>query len=147
MARYAHIFFQVIFVDWETGATIDLGSWSLTEESVREYLDATGDDLGIYSESGLAPPLALCAYALGVMLEKLSLPPGTIHSIQEMEVLAPVTVGESLQGAAVPERPRSRGGLRFLTVSYTVTNHSGDTVQTGKTTVLAPDTESEAGRG
>ena len=134
-------------MDWESGETIDLGSWSLTEESVRKYLDATGDEQGIYAETGLAPPLALCAYALGAMLEKLSLPPGTIHSIQEMEALAPVAVGESLQGAAVPERPRSRGGLRFLTVTYSVTNKSGDTVQTGKTTVLAPETESEPNRG
>ena len=134
-------------MDWETGTAIDLGSWSLSEESVREYLAATGDDLGLYAESGLAPPLALCAYALGAMLEKLSLPRGTIHSIQEMEALAPVAIGESLRGSAVPERPRSRGGLRFLTVGYTVTNEAGDTVQTGKTTVLAPDTESEAGSG
>lgn len=126
---------------------IDLGSWTLTEESVREYLDAVGDDLGVYGESGLAPPLALCAYALGAMLEKLSLPSGTIHSIQEMEALAPVAVGESLRGSATPERPRSRGGLRFLTLSYAVTNNSGDLVQTGKTTVLAPDTESETARG
>lgn len=134
-------------MNWETGRAIDLGAWCLTEESVKEYLDASGDDLGIYAESGLAPPLALCAYALGAMLEKLSLPPGTIHSIQEMEALAPVAVGESLHGSALPERPRSRGGLRFLTVGYTVTNKAGDTVQTGKTTVLAPDTESETGGG
>ena len=139
-------------MDWETGTAIDLGSWSLTEESVKEYLDATGDDLELYAEAGLAPPLALCAYALGAMLEKLSLPSGTIHSIQEMEALAPVSVGESLRGSAIPERPRSRGGLTFLTVGYTVTNQAGAMVQTGKTTVLAPDVlapdmEGETGHG
>ena len=126
-------------MDIATDATIDLGSWTLTGESVREYLDAVGDDQGIYTESGLAPPLALCAFALGAMLEKLSLPAGTIHSIQEMEVLASVSVGQAIRGEAVCERPRSRGGLRFLTVGYTLRNESGDAVQTGKTTVLTPE--------
>ena len=128
-------------MDIATDATIDLGSWTLTAESVREYLDAVGDDQGTYAESGLAPPLALCAFALGAMLEKLSLPAGTIHSIQEMEVLAGVAVGQEVRGEAVCERPRSRGGLRFLTVAYTLKNESGDVVQTGKTTVLTPEGE------
>ena len=128
-------------MDIATDATIDLGNWTLSEESVKEYLDAVGDDQDIYAESGLAPPLALCAFALGAMLEKLSLPAGTIHSIQEMEVLAGVSVGQAIRGEAVCERPRSRGGLRFLTVGYTLRNESGDVVQTGKTTVLTPEGE------
>lgn len=124
-----------------TGAAIDLGSWTLTGEAVREYLDAAGDDLDIYSETGLVPPLALCAFALRAMLKKLSLPAGTIHSIQEMESVEEVNVGEVVHGEAVPERPRSRGGLRFMTVGYTLENGAGDVVQRGKTTVLTPDDE------
>ncbi len=123
------------------GAAIELGSWTLTEETVGQYLDAVGDDLGVYGEVGLVPPLALCAWALGAMLEKLSLPAGTIHSIQEMEALAGVAVGDVVHGEASPERPRSRGGLRFMTVGYTLKNEAGDTVQRGKTTVLTPEGE------
>ena len=122
-----------------TGAAIDLGSWTLTKESVRDYLDAVGDDLGMYAEAGLVPPLALCAWALGSMLERLSLPAGTIHSIQEMETVAGVAVGEMIRGEAVAERPRSRGGLRFMTVGYTLYNWSDAPVQRGKTTVLTPE--------
>ena len=126
-------------VEIASGVAIDLGSWTLTEPSVREYLEAVGDDQGIYAEEGLIPPLALCAWALGAMLEKLSLPAGTIHSIQEMETVAGVVIGEVIRGEAVPERPRSRGGLRFMTVGYTLKNTAGNTVQTGKTTVLTPE--------
>ena len=132
---------RVTCVETATGDTIDLGNWTLTGESVREYLNAVGDDLELYSGVGLAPPLALCAYALGAMLEKLSLPAGTIHSIQEMEVLAGVAVGEMIHGEAVPERPRSRGGLRFMTVGYTLANGAGDVVQRGKTMVLTPEAQ------
>lgn len=132
---------RVTFVDIAAGTAIDLGTWTLTEPSVREYLDAVGDDLGVYAEAGLVPPLVLCAWALGAMLDRLSLPAGTIHSIQEMEAVAGVAAGEEIRGEAVPERPRSRGGLRFKTVGYTLYNGSGDPVQRGKTTVLTPEGE------
>ena len=124
-----------------TDTAIDLGSWTVSEESVREYLDALGDDLDVYSETGLAPPLALCALALGAMLDRLSLPAGTIHSIQEMEAVVGVKIGDIVHGEAVPERARSRGGLRFMTVGYTLENEDGEVVQRGKTTVLAPADE------
>ena len=69
-------------------------------ESVRRYLDSVGDSLPTYSERGLAPPLAVAAYALGSLLEKLALPPGAIHSLQEIETLAPITFGQRLRGSA-----------------------------------------------
>ena len=126
-------------MDVAAGEAIDLGCWTLTEESVRSYLDAVGDDLTLYLELGVAPPLALCAYALGAMLEKLSLPAGAIHSIQEMEAVGVASIGQDIYGEAVPERPRKRGGLRFMTVGYTLRNDAGQVVQTGKTTVLTPE--------
>lgn len=129
------------------GSDIDLGSWVLTEDMVRNYTAAVGDDPELQLESGLVPPLALCAYALGAMLEKMSLPAGTIHSIQEMEALSGVAVGEEIRGEATPERPRSRGGLRFMTVGYTLSRASGQIVQTGKTTVLTPDSDVAADNG
>lgn len=117
---------------------IDLGPWQLTTEKLRQYLDAVGDAPELYLRHGLAPPLALSAYALAALLEKLNLPPGTIHSTQEMDVAAPVAIGQEISGRAVLERPRRRGGLQFITVTYTLHDGSGATVQTGKTTVLTP---------
>ena len=134
-------------MDVADGSAMDLGAWTLTEEAVREYLEAVGDDLDLYLERGMAPPLALCAYALGAMLEKLSLPAGTIHSIQEMEALAGVAIGEEIRGEAMPERPRTRGGLRFMSVGYRLSRMSGEVVQTGKTTVLTPESEASADNG
>lgn len=127
---------------------IDLGSWQLTEEKIRQYLEAVGDSPELYLRHGLAPPLALSAYALGALLEKLNLPPGTIHSLQEMETAKPVAIGQEVSGRAVVEQPRHRVGLRFTTVTYTLHDDSGATVQTGKTTVLTPaldDADSSTG--
>lgn len=117
---------------------IDLGCWQLTEEKLRQYLEAVGDTPDLYLQHGLAPPLALSAYALGALLTQLNLPPGTIHSTQEMEVAAPVAIGQEIRGRAVLERPRRRGGWRFITVTYTLHDGSGVPVQTGKTMVLSP---------
>lgn len=117
---------------------IKLGPWPVTEEKLCQYLAAVGDTPELYLQHGLAPPLALSAYALGALLDKLNLPPGTIHSAQEMEVAAPVAIGQEISGRAVLERPRRRGGWQFITVTYNLHDDSGATVQTGKTTVLSP---------
>ena len=115
---------------------IELGSWDLTAERVKQYLEAVGDDPELYFQIGLVPPLALSAYALGALLEKLALPAGAIHSLQEIDSLLPVSLGQHITGRALVERPRRRGSLQFMTVAYTLTNAEGVTVQTGKTTVL-----------
>lgn len=117
---------------------IDLGRWTVTEDKVKGYLEAVDDVQELYLELGLAPPLALCAYALGALLDKMSLPAGTIHSIQEMEVVGATSIGQEVYGEAAPERPRYRGGLKFTTVVYTLRDGEGEVVQRGKTTVLTP---------
>ena len=39
----------------------EIGRWRLTEDSVRRYLDAVGDDQQEYFQLGLVPPLFLTA--------------------------------------------------------------------------------------
>lgn len=115
---------------------IDLGSWRVTEQWVGEYLDAVGDSLPHYSELGLAPPLALAARALGALLERLALPAGAIHSLQEIQTRKAVGFGEEIRGVAHLGTPRQRGELKFITAEYTLRNGAGDEVQSGKSTVL-----------
>ena len=114
----------------------ELGDWHLTEDWVRLYVDAVAVSHSNYLKDGLVPPLALTACALGALLEKLELPSGAIHSLQEMETLKPLAIGARITGVAAVERPRERGGLMFTTVGYTLTDSDGFRVQTGKTTVL-----------
>jgi len=117
---------------------IQLGSWTVTEESARQYLTAVGDSQQAYFEHRLIPPLALTAYALGALLDRLALAPGAIHSLQEIAAVRPVGFGDQITGVARLERPRQRGGQEFTTASYVLTDSGGAPVQTGKTTVLAP---------
>ncbi len=103
---------------------------------MSQYLEAVGDPLPHYMELEIVPPLAISALALGNLLEKLALPGGAIQSIQEMNTVRAVRMGEELVGRAGLERPRQRGNLQFITASYWVQDTAGNEVQKGKSTVL-----------
>ena len=118
---------------------MELGSWQVTEEWARRYLEAVGDDCPEYWEAGMAPPLGLTAWALGSLLDGLALPPGALHSSQELEVLGPVQWGEVISATASIDGPKRRGGLEFITASYTLTDSSGRAVLKGRSTVLTVD--------
>ena len=108
---------------------------------MRQYLEAVGDPLPHYLELATVPPLAVSALALGNLLSKLALPNGAIHSLQEVDTLRAVRLGDELVGKAVLERPRQRGSLQFIAASYWVEDQEGKEVQRGKTTVLVSQRE------
>ncbi|MCH8225789.1 MAG: MaoC family dehydratase N-terminal domain-containing protein [Chloroflexi bacterium] len=118
---------------------MDLGSWRVTEEWGRRYLEAVGDDRPEYLEAGFAPPLGLTAWVLGSLLEHLALPPGAIHSLQELETLNPVRWGDVIGATASIDGPKRRGGLQIITASYSLEDGSGRAVLKGRSTVLNID--------
>lgn len=122
-------------------SSIDLGSWQVTGDEVQGYLRAVGDELPVYAESGIAPPLMLTAKVVGLLLDRLSLPDGAIHSLQDVETINPPRLGTVVATTAHVEPARERGGLKFLTVNYSATDaEDGSLLQQGRTTVLLPPT-------
>ena len=115
---------------------MELGSWQVTEEWGRRYLKVVADDRPEYMEAGMAPPLGLIAWALGSLLERLALPPGAIHSLQELETLGPVQWGEVISATASIDGPKRRGGLEVIHASYSLKDGSGRPVLKGRSTVL-----------
>ena len=99
---------------------IPLGSWEITPAAVTEYLAAVGDTLPVYRQAGCAPPLLLAARVVAILLERLAIPDGAIHSLQDLTVLAPAPIGARVCAVARSQPPRQRGGMRFLTVNYTI---------------------------
>ena len=128
----------------ETERNLDLGSFVATEDAVDRYLRSVGDELPIYRETGLAPPLYLAATALGSMLRKLALPAGAIHSLQESKTLNPIAIGSEIKVSVFLEKPRLRAGLRFITAVCTLET-GGAAALTSKTTVLVPSGETAGG--
>ncbi len=117
---------------------LDLGECLVTEDRVRRYLEAVGDEHRVYFDHSLAPPVAMTAWALGAILDKLALPDGAIHSSQELETLREARFPGAYRVTAGLGKPRQRGNLVFLTVSYSLADIEGRLVQRGKSTVLSP---------
>ena len=126
---------------------LELGTWTVTEDAVRQYLGAVGDAQPAYFDCKLAPPVALAAWTLGRLLQKLALPSGAIHSLQELESCGGVHFGEEVRATAYPGRPRRRGNLEFLTTGYTLRNSIGEKLLTGKSTVLIVSSGAQAAAG
>ena len=129
------------------GSELDLGVWTVTEDKVRQYLNAVGDEQPAYFDLAMAPPLALSAWSLGALLDQLALPPGAIHSLQELETYRGVRFGEEIRACAQVANPRQRGNMKFLSVGYTLTDGAGEQVQSGKSTVLVVDSAEEESAG
>lgn len=119
--------------------SINLGQWVISEADTQQYLAAVGDELPIYRETGIAPPLSLAARVVGRLLERLSLPAGTVHSLQDFETVEPARMGAEVAALASVEPVRERGGMRFLSVAFTVADAQSDReLLKGRTTVLLP---------
>ena len=118
---------------------ISLGSWDVTSEAVHEYLSAVGDNLPLYTDSQCAPPIMLAARVVALLLERLSLPDGAIHSLQDIETVDALPVGATVSATATVDPVRERGGMRFLTVHYAVSQDAtGSNLMKGRITVLLP---------
>ena len=109
---------------------------------MAEYLDALESSLPIYAKHNLVPPMALAARTLGLLIEKLGLAPGTVHTSQEVTALKPVSVGQHISARAKPSRPLRRGQWEFLSVAFTLYEETpdgrGQEILKGKTTVMSP---------
>jgi len=113
-------------------------SWRIEASAVRAYLDAVDDALTIYDELGVAPPLMVAAQAMGIVLERLALPPGAIHMSQELDFPNLARVREEATCSIVLSRVSVRGGMRVLVAEFTVSGEGGRPLVTGKSTVMAP---------
>ena len=129
----------MVRVDRRDGVELDLGGWKVSDQFVGDYLAAVGDELSTYFQHRLVPPLGLAARALGSLLEKLELPPGAIHSLQEIESIKPVPFGEEITGTAIVGPTKRRGGMEFITVGLTIKNREGCPTLGSKSTVLVVD--------
>ena len=103
------------------------------------YLCAVGDEPLHYQQVGLTPPLYIVALGLGQILQRTSLPSGAIHSLQEFDLLEPLSLDREVMVKASLDRQRARGGLRFLTFGLSAESDSGRPAMAIRTTLLVPE--------
>ena len=118
---------------------IELGKLAVTKEFLGNYLDAVDNHSSIHDKGKHIPPIALAAWALGIILDRLSLPPGAVHTVQEISALRGILLGQELCGNARCSRPITRRGWRFITADFVITTIDQNEVLKGKTMVMVPE--------
>lgn len=101
----------------------------------RAYRDATGDMLTVYDEQSAVPPLAVAAFALGVLLESVGLPPGTLHANEFVRAHQPVPEGSTVECRARVAQRSLRAGRVFVVLESEIMLDGAPAVTT-RATVL-----------
>lgn len=114
----------------------------ISSDEVRAYLDATGEDPGTWQR--FVPPLALGAFALAGLMERVAVPAGILHTGQEYAFVRPVAHDEPLTVAiSVGARSERRGAV--ITAFDSEWRAGDELVGTARTTVLLAPPGDDAG--
>ena len=109
----------------------------IDERRVHDYVVATGDNLALYEEAQVAPSLAVAAFALGVLLEEVTLPPGSLHASEALLFKAPVPIDARVECRAVLAQRSLRGGY-VVSVLQSEIVHNGQTALIARAAVMSP---------
>lgn len=120
------------------GRSIDLGIWSIDVNRLKDYFSATSTALASSMGTKLIPPVMLTAEVLTILIDKLELPWGTIHSGQEINAYRLVEPGQYVLGWANASIPSIKGQWQFVVIDYSLSDQTYNLVLMGRTTVMVP---------
>ena len=106
----------------------------ISSAQVEAYLQAVGD---LHDYGGTVPPLAVVALALQALQEQFALPPGTLHSGQEVEHVGVARPGERLTLRGRIAQRGERQGVVLCAVEYDVARGDEPIVRAKSTIVTA----------
>ena len=115
----------------------------LSSRDVMLYLESVQDDRFAADLVGWVPPTSLAAYALGSILNEISLPSGSVHASQEISLSRGVRDDEVVTFNATLVQNSIRKNWRFLSIEFVGEGKSGSEFLNGKTMVLVPVSEGE----
>jgi len=114
------------------------GIFKLEAVRVTHFLRSVGDTSQVYQGSGLVPPMAIAAMAMTKLSETVGLPPGSIHTSQELSFSGMTRLDDTLTSYAKISRAQKRGKFHMIAVDFDVRDQSQKTVLTGKTSFMLP---------
>ena len=128
---------SILLTDLPAGHEFPTVTFLLDSQRIRDYVASTEDELGVYEGLGAAPPLAVAAFALGALLEEVTLPEGTLHVSEALSFNAPVPIGAAVECRARLVQRSVRGGM-VVSVLETEITHDGRLALTARATVMSP---------
>ena len=129
--------------DLPTGYKFTPINIELSSRDVMLYLESVQDDRFATDMVGWVPPTSLAAYALGSILNEISLPSGSVHASQEISLSREVRDDEVVTFNATLVQNSIRKNWRFLSIEFVGEGKSGGEFLNGKTMVLVPVSEGE----
>ena len=116
----------------------------LSREAVINLLNSVEAALP-ENENGveLVPPSVVASLSLGVLLQHVSLPLGSLHASQEIRVWRPIPVGTRAVCEALVANVSNRAGMTLVSLDFNVDSHpdepgGGEQLATGTGTVMFP---------
>ena len=120
------------------GLELEEVHFTLDDSLIGEYLFVVDDRSDIYEGTRLVPPSAVAALGVRTFLERLTLPPGTIHVAQELTIHSSAICGQRVSCRATVARSSQRRDGRFLVLEFTVTDNLAQPILDGRTTLMVP---------
>jgi hypothetical protein len=116
-------------------------AFKVTSADLEAYLDSVDDKNQCYASGNgehYLPPLLLTALALKQLLLAVELPPGSVHTGQEIEMRQATRVSEKLVMQSRVAQRSERAGLVISTLEFKVVTEAGDAALEGRATVVIP---------
>jgi len=128
---------STVLTDLSAGYQFDTVTFTVDAQRVRAYLAATGDQVALYQQQNIAPPLAVAAFALGALLEEVTLPEGTLHISENLSFHKPVPLDAAVDCIARLAQRSVRAGM-VVSVLETEIMFGGELALTARATVMSP---------
>ena len=103
-----------------------------------DYLGVVGETNKVYQDTGVVPPMAVAAFAMAQLSEKLSFPAGAIHVSQGFQFHRLASAQDSFTSCARVSQKHGRGRMQLMTIAIDVYNQRKDRVLSGETTFILP---------
>ncbi len=136
---------EVQYDQLDVGYEFSPATYNLDAATISQYLEAVGESSSLYRQSdnpqaltGLVPSLAITTYAMAMLSQRLTLPPGSIHVSQEIEFLKAIEVGTRITCHAKVSQKWKRAKFHLLTVVLSVLDQSQELIQSGKVGFILP---------
>jgi hypothetical protein len=122
------------------GRELPSSRFVLDPKTVKAYRDAVGDTSAVFQEaSPIVPPSAVAALSLRHLLDVLGLPPGTLHTGQELSFHRIALVDQEMSCLAKVAQAAQRKGWLTLVIEFETSSADGTCVTGRSTLFLIPE--------
>jgi len=119
----------------------------LDAEAVGRYRAAVEDKslppLEAELGPGLVPPLAVAARVFKALEGPLALPPGSLHTGQEVEFMRVVRAGETIACGGRVANASPRGGWLFVVIDIWADDAEGQAILRGRANLMMPQPQGQ----